>query len=369
MQLPGLHVSSAGSDEAHLAAHKPALEALVSSLLGGSQAAASVWEVKQLPAAPSSTAAGRALLGMAEVPTESPSAFGAYSGGGVLAAVQQEAPGGHLQSGWRLLAGGAEVSFGDSAVGAFLQYEAPSGEAVQHDLSMASMHGSSGTVAAANLAVGMPVGLLPQAVPAGKAAAAGQQVGMGARPQVPAGQQMPQRPLVAGPANPAVQRPAGVQQPGLPTQPGGALGQQAGLPGQQTAAAAGGGAALWQAVGQLQAAAPAGKTAAGQQAGAGVQKQIPAVPSGAATKPAGTQLQPAVPTRAAVTPVPVQSPPPPHPPPKSPPPPPPKFPSPPPPQAIAPAVEEAASQPTKPGVLQVSAWQAAGGPGWFSCVC
>lgn len=273
------------------------LEGLVSSLLGGSPSAATVREVKHLDSLPSKPANDRKLLATAPaVPATPPPAVGLYSGGG-MAVAAGEAPGGHLQSGWRLLAGGAEVSFGeqtDSTVASFLQYEAVSAAGAQHGLSMASMHGSSGTVAAANLAVGQPAGVLPQPLAAAGNAVAGQQPGLGARPQgalqsgMPAGQQLPGRPQAAVPAKPALKQPGAKQQPLAPMAAGGAIGQQAGLGAQLPgAAAAGGGEALWQAVGQLQAGIPGGQAATGQQAGAAAQPRVPTVPTGAATMPAG----------------------------------------------------------------------------------
>ena len=272
------------------------LEGLVSSLLGGSPSAATVREVEHRDSLPSKPANDRRLLATATaVPATPPPAVGLYSGGG-MAAAAGEAPGGHLQSGWRLLAGGAEVSFGeqtDSTVASFLQYEAVSAAGAQHELSMASMRGSSGTVAAANLAVGVPAGVLPQALAATGNTAAGQQPGLGARPQgalqggMPAGRQLPGRPQAAVPAKPALKQPGAKQQPLAPMAAGGAAGQQAVLGAQLPGAAAGGGAALWQAVGQLQAGMPGGQAATGQQAGAATRPRVPAVPSGAAAKPAG----------------------------------------------------------------------------------
>ncbi len=287
----------AGGDQAQLAARKPVLEALVSSLLGGGPAAAAVRQVTRLAALPSRTAVGRRLQAAASTPAAPPPVLDMYSSGARLAVMQHEAPGGHLQSGWRLLAGGTEVSFGErsgDSVASFLQYEAASAAGAKHDLSMASMQSGSGTVAAANLAAGTPAGTLPQPVAAG-GAAAGQQAGVGVRPQgslpgsLPAGQQaIPGRPQAAVPGNPMLQQPGGKQQPRGPAANGGMAGQPAGMGGPQPGAAAANGAALWQAVGQLQAGVPGGKQSAAQQA-AGVQLRAPAAPTGAAAQPAGGQ--------------------------------------------------------------------------------
>ncbi|KAI7845753.1 hypothetical protein COHA_000668 [Chlorella ohadii] len=273
-----------GGDQAQLAARKPVLEALVSSLLGGGPAVASVRQVTRLSSLPSRTAVGRKLQAAARTPAAPPPALDIYGGSGArLAVMQHEAPGGHLQSSWRLLAGGTEVSFGErsgDSVASFLQYEAASAAGEPHDISMASMQGISGTVAAANLAAGMPGGMLPQPVAAG-GAAAGQQAGVGVRPQgslpgsLPAGQQaIPGLPQAAVPGNPALQQPGGKQQPRGPAANGGMAGQPAGMGGPQPGAAAANGAALWQAVGQLQAGVP----------GAG-QAPVAAAPSSVATQP------------------------------------------------------------------------------------